>query len=66
MFFLHNRTGPVCWEIRTTYEEDREEEWKGPDDDYDNHHPGHDVEAGSGVAGEDAPVEEDEGELYEA
>ncbi|TGO89904.1 hypothetical protein BPOR_0088g00140 [Botrytis porri] len=66
MCFLHNSTRPIGRKIRATDKKDREEERERPDDDDEDHKPSDDVEAGSGVAGEDAPVEEDEGEFDEA
>ncbi|TGO31114.1 hypothetical protein BPAE_0001g00080 [Botrytis paeoniae] len=66
MGFLHNSTGPVSGKIRTADKEDGEEEGERPNDDYEDHKPSDDVEAGSGVAGENPAVEEDEGEFDEA
>ncbi|THV47082.1 hypothetical protein BGAL_0336g00020 [Botrytis galanthina] len=66
MGFLHNSTCPVSGEVGAADKEDGEEEGKRPDDDDEDHKPSDDIEAGRGVAGEDAAVEEDEGEFDEA
>ncbi|TGO41638.1 hypothetical protein BHYA_0018g00090 [Botrytis hyacinthi] len=66
MGFLHDSTCPVSGEIGAANKEDGEEERERPDDDDEDHKPSDDVEPGSGVAGEDAAVKEDEGEFDEA